>query len=151
VVPLRNTLRPVLAALLVVSLSGCGPSVRINASVKDGAIEFAICDAIQVEAISVGYFEPQKADDETLWALTGNESWSDGHILKYGIAPTGWTVSEGPGPLNLFGDQIYLSLNTPPQTLNTNLDSRKATFDPNLLVEGKWLNQTGQVSSKPCN
>ena len=141
----------VIAPVIVLALYGCVPESRIEASVVNDRVVFAICDSIEVDSVRVDGFstDASPGDEKVLWQISGEGFWPAGYKLALGVAPEAWVTEAEVLPVDLASEEIYIVLN-PPETTET-ADTRVATFDPTLLDEGKWLSQTGELRNRPCS
>ena len=142
-----------LAVSALVLLTGCIPEARIFATLIDGAPAFLICEPIVVETIDVDEVPKGSEIDDSrpLWSARGDGDWAAEYILIMGETPQGFSSLKDATSHDPEAQLLELVLNSGRhKDLPKELDIRAATFFPAALVEGKWVNQVGDVKTDPC-
>jgi hypothetical protein len=139
----------VLVAVTIVVLTGCQAVSRVSTELRRRNLIFAYCDTYSATAISVDLIKKREGSNvfTEVWATRGQPPLRKGQLVKYGVAPFGFTNSRATpiDPAKTTIEVAFKDLDHESQApyLVINVDGSK-------LVEGKWLNWKGQIVSTPC-
>lgn len=127
-------------------LSGCTPRDHVMAGLVDGRLVFVPCDEIAgVQHISASVSAASGAPTDVWHSRGEGGAFGLGSPIIYGVDPSGFTTDVGPKTFDIASSRIYFSLR------NTAVDERTWQIQGNELLEGKWLDENGNVHDQPCS
>lgn len=141
----RSLGRALLAAVVVILLSGCTPASGIRARVVDGQVEFLLCQEMDAtEIVARSALEGDGVDYQTRWSATGASTFERESVIVYGVAPDGWKETLAPKELSAPSETIYFAICDDTVT-------EVAVFAAGSLSR-EWSSETGAVNSQnPCD
>ena len=141
----------VLATLgAIFAICGCTSVSRVSAELVRGQLRFAYCDEYSPTEIEVTAGNSAHWwKSEVVWRDTGTTPLKPGEIVTYGVAPSSYSEKIPPSPFDPRTSMFEIVFRDP-KTINK-MPGQSGVFDGRKLVNGKWLNWNGNLTSKPCD
>ena len=129
-----------------VCLSGCTPQDHVMTGLVDAQLVFVPCEEIAgVQHITATITSADGVAVEA-WHSRGEDGRvGPGRPVTYGIDPPGFTTDVGPEHFDIASSSIDFLLR------NTAVTDRIWHLEGSDLVEGKWLDENGNLHDEPCS
>jgi hypothetical protein len=137
-----------LAAVLVLALTGCIPESSTRAGLVDGTVAIMVCRDMKIDSIVVTTYDGADSSEHTeVWAVSGEvQTLPGGTTVVLGETPPGFEVDlpyvDGTVDPDRQGLVVSLRL--------VGVRSDVASFGVATLEEGAWTDVNGRVRDSSC-